>query len=291
MARLSFRSNETIHSSHFLASFSMTPLQLAILRHIHRYHFLTNRQLFTLGLGNQQVIRRATRQLATTPRKSPNLIRKSFPPHARLGRMAHVFSLGDRGKRYVEEESQVPLAKPILSTLTTNDYFHRLAVVDVRIALEQLPEISIPWFVSYFELERTEHQLRPLLRLDFADGSFVVPDGAFAIRGKERNAVFLLEYVRGYRQQRTIDQITRHTRLMVEDVMRQKGNLPDPPKVLFIFEHTSHARSIWKRMTTSGWFAPFANAFLFAPMEAFIHNPVNCWRMVHHPHLISLSSL
>ena len=269
----------------------MTPLQLAILRHIYRYHFLTNRQLFTLGLGNQQVIRRATRQLATTPRKSPYLIRKSFPPHARLGRMAHVFSLGDRGKRYLEKQSQVPMAKPILSTLTTNDYFHRLAVVDVRIALEQISEISIPWFVSYFEFERTEQGLQPRLRLDFTDGSFVIPDGVFAIRGKERNSVFLLEYVRGYRQQRTIDQITRHTRLIVEDVIRQNWNLPDPPKVLFIFEHTAHAQAIWKRMRTSGWFAPFAESFLFAPMEAFVHNPLKCWRVVGCSHLISLSSL
>lgn len=272
----------------------MSPLQLSILRALQRYHFLTNRQLHELGLGNVQVIRRTTHVLASTPPKAPLLIRKSFPPHARLGRMAHVFSLGKSGHHQLQHHERHPIPQNIFQPFTSLDYFHRLSVISFQMnlekALSKLPSTKLLWFHHYFEMIKRNRHFQSRLRLEFLDGGFTIPDSAFFLRLGNQSHLFLLEYVRGYRQQRTLEQIGRHVRLLQVSSIAHQWGIPTPPKILFLFEHASHAVGIRKRLQSkqTAWFMPFADAFLFAPWDAFVTSPLKCWRKVNTSTLHSL---
>jgi hypothetical protein len=145
------------------AADTITEADRSILLALGRFHFLTAAQASRLLYPNLNDDNRYVQRLTKRLVDSGYILRLRALPKPRKGQDPHVFSLGRKGRTYLQQLGFPiePYFRPSEERRTTeNSPFmaHRLAAIDVMIAADRLcranPSITYPRMLSERELKR-----------------------------------------------------------------------------------------------------------------------------------------
>ena len=148
----------------------LTAANIEVLRLLNRYRFLTNPQLLRLGLVHDNTsIYRILSRFGDGNR--PYIGKKDFGFIAGVGRLHRIYYLQKRGAQLLAEtlqldEDEVSYQKvkpPFLQ-----DYFHRLATIDVHIELDRFAAqygCAVRFFHTYFDVDGANRGTPPSDRL------------------------------------------------------------------------------------------------------------------------------
>jgi hypothetical protein len=194
------------------AAYTITEADRSILLALGRFHYLTaaqsSRLLYpNLDDDNRYVQRRLKRLV-----DNEYVLRLRALPIPRYGQAPHVFTLGRKGRTYLQQLGFPiePYFRPSEERRATeNSPFmtHRLAAIDVMIAADRLcaenPSITCPRMLSERELKRTALRVQvPSLTGQVRDVA-VIPDAWFQLAHRAGNPYSIaLELDRGTEDQK-----------------------------------------------------------------------------------------
>jgi hypothetical protein len=181
------------HSQHYPPS-TADPLRIgaaddAILRAINKLQYMTaaqvGRLLYPDARDENRYVQRRLRRLA----EAGYLLRLRELPSPRVGSAPHVFTLADRGRKYLEAQA---VALSSLYYRPSEEYKkardnpfmeHTIAAVDVLVAAERLATrqgILLPRLLTERQLKRNPARVQPLGHPD-ARPVAVIPDAWFEL--------------------------------------------------------------------------------------------------------------
>src|SRR5579871_3330967 len=193
------------------SQFAIRPIEEAILRAVHTYHYLTNEQIVRLkySKGSLSHVRNLTHRLTEA-----GFLQRVLLPDARMGKPKSIYTLGGRGIAYLRQlglEVVVKYRPSEEREKENNHHFlaHTLAVNDFLIAANLLPKRA-PHITLYdLRHERVlRHENPPRVTIKVGDkrertqSVAVIPDGWLDFRISDPGntpdqACILLELDRG----------------------------------------------------------------------------------------------
>jgi len=191
--------NDSPHSS---GVSSVGPLRIGavdeeILRAINHFQYMTAAQIGRLLYPNQHDGNRYVQRRLRSLVEAGYLLRLRELPTPRIGSAPHVFTLADKGRRFVAGRGD-PLAssyyRPSEERAKARDnpfMEHTLAAVDVLVAAESLcrkAPVSMPRLLNERQLKRSSVRVQPAGRPD-APRVAVIPDAWFQLKALDEPAV------------------------------------------------------------------------------------------------------
>jgi protein involved in plasmid replication-relaxation len=173
------------------AAYTITEADREMLLALRRFHYLTaaqvNRLLYPNNNDQNRYVQRRLKRLVD----NEYLLRLRALPMPRYGQAPHVFTLGRRGRTYLQQLGYVvePYFRPSEERRATENspfMIHRLAAIDVMIAADLLcqayPRISCPRMLSERELKRDPLRVQVAsLTTGGARDVAVIPDAWFQL--------------------------------------------------------------------------------------------------------------
>jgi hypothetical protein len=245
-----------------------------VLRLLNRYRFLTNPQLLRLGLVHDNTsIYRILSRFGDGNR--PYIGKKDFGFIAGVGRLHRIYYLQKRGAQLLAEtlqldEDEVNYQKvkpPFLQ-----DYFHRLATIDVYIELDRFAAqygCAVRFFHTYFDVDGANRGTPPSDRLRRRTkvplGRFhLIPDAIFRVTTPDgKDHLFALEVYNGRDTQRVHKQLRKHLHAQAEGAIAAAYGLALPYRVLLTFDSEAAMRAVLSRVRDDGQFAAAEPYFAF----------------------------
>src|SRR5215216_2799307 len=178
------------------AAYTITEADRSILLALERFHYLTaaqaSRLLYPKLNDDHRYMQRRLKRLVD----EDYVLRLRALPMPRYGQAPHVFTLGQKGRTYLQQLRfpVEPYFRPSEERRATeNSPFmtHRLAAIDVMIAADRLclgnPSITCPRMLSERELKRNALRVQvPSLATGQIRDVAVIPDAWFQLgRGAE----------------------------------------------------------------------------------------------------------
>src|SRR5215217_5417080 len=195
------------------AAYTITEADRSILLALGRFHYLTaaqaSRLLYPKLNDNHRYMQRRFKVLVD----KGYVLRLRVLPAPRYGQAPHVFTLGRKGRTYLQQLgfSVEPYFRPSEEKRASENspfMIHRLAAIDVMIAAERLcsenPSITCPRMLSERELKRTALRVQvPSVATGQARSIAVIPDGWFQLSYRNQNPYSIaLELDRGTEDQK-----------------------------------------------------------------------------------------
>ncbi|MBB4984780.1 replication-relaxation family protein [Streptomyces nymphaeiformis] len=194
---------------------SASPLRIGaadgeILCSINRFQYMTAAQVGRLLYPDQhddnRYVQRRLRRLA----EAGYVLRLRELPTPRVGSAPHVFTLADKGRRFVSGRGKALASayyRPSEERAKAEDnpfMEHTLAAIDVLVAAERLCRefnVSMPRLVTERQLKRSPVRVQPAGRPD-APRTTVIPDAWFELCVGGESVYIALELDRGTEQQK-----------------------------------------------------------------------------------------
>jgi hypothetical protein len=195
------------------AAYTITEADRSILLALERFHYLTaaqaSRLLYPKLNDNDRYMQRRLKRLVD----SEYVLRLRALPMPRYGQAPHVFTLGRKGRTYLQQLGfpVEPYFRPSEERRATeNSPFmtHRLAAIDVMITADLLclgnPSITCPRMLSERELKRNALRVQvPSLATGQIRDVAVIPDAWFQLaHGSESPYSIAIELDRGTEDQK-----------------------------------------------------------------------------------------
>ncbi|MEV5879859.1 replication-relaxation family protein [Streptomyces sp. NPDC052101] len=162
-----------------------------ILRAINRFQYITAAQVGRLLYPDQHDENRYVQRRLRSLAEAGYLLRLRELPTPRIGSAPHVFTLADRGRRFVAGRGDLLASsyyRPSEERAKAQDnpfMEHTLAAVDVLVAAERLCrgfQVSMPRLLIERQLKRSGVRVQPAGRPD-APRVAVIPDAWFQLTG------------------------------------------------------------------------------------------------------------
>ena len=246
----------------------ITNIQSNILLALARYKFLTISQLLHLNIGTTQKAYLWKQLASLRDRSQPLVKRQQFSITQALNgkpprRIEDWYFLNNNGKKALVEnlafdgQIKMPVGR---KSIASKDYQHRRHTIDFQIELDlwaKSANIKIPFFHTYFEKvgnARIDKNLRAKTRIDFDNGNYFIPDGAFSIIHNQGEKFFLMEMYQGNDTKRTISQLHKHALSMTKRYTHKAYQLPAQQSynIVLIFQHQSLKDAVINRIQTNG---------------------------------------
>lgn len=231
---------------------------LRVLECLGVYRFITVPQLQRLGIAKHKPsVYRILRRFQTFPRQL--IEKKDFGFIAGVGNLDSVYYLTKRGAALLAEVQRVDLATikyPKGVQVFQNDYFHRVATIDVHIACRQWAASTgaiVDVFDTYYDKtgsnrKRSGDKLRAQTRVDLSDG-FFVPDAIILYTKDDgRRRLAAVEVHNGRDTGRFMKQMAKHIQALEEGAVSDKYGVQFGNEILWVFEHESTMYAAIRRM-------------------------------------------
>src|SRR3954452_13876078 len=194
-------------------TYLITEVDESILRALARFHYLTaaqaSRLLYPTLLDDNRYVQRRLKRLVD----NDYVLRLRALPMPRYGQAPHVFTLGRRGRLYLQQlgfpvESYFRPSEERRATENSPFMTHRVAAIDVMIAADSLcranRSVTCPRMLSERELKRSAVRVRvPSLVGEQVRDVAVIPDAWFQLaQGMQSPYSIALEFDRGTEDQK-----------------------------------------------------------------------------------------
>ena len=231
--------------------------QLNTLEALKTFRYLTTKQLVKIGIA--QTEKSIRDKILPRLRVKPYPLIKSadFGFVAGVGRLPQLHYLTKRGALALADLHGVGLDQipyPIGTIQFSRDYFHRVAFIDLHIALEQYAqqtEQTVCFFHSYFDSSGNQRQANSQLVRDTQvrlNNETIIPDGNFMLKMQDgEKRLFTLELHRGNNTKRIIQQLETHARLIENECLPEKYKHPYDNYVLSVYDHQGTQHAVQRR--------------------------------------------
>ncbi|MBO1318310.1 hypothetical protein [Acanthopleuribacter pedis] len=268
-------------------------MQLSILLALARYRYLTCSQVVLMELGSLSAVRRAMRVLSAIRFPSPILLRRTFPPSARLGRIEHMYSLSAYGIIFLTE--QLPGYATSRSLAPTwevfkLDYEHRKLTVTSRILLEKAlrgqDEYDLLTWANYFEKsdevygEPVQPRRKAATEVTLASGKRCIPDGVFELSDPQQRGLYVVEVELSRKSSRVLSKVHQHQQALADGTFSRVFGLDEDYHAVFLLQHQTTLKRLLERLEKSSSFTPFRQHMLFTTLAALEIRPLTCWLRV-----------
>ena len=232
---------------------------LVTLEHLHTYRFLTVPQLVRLGVAqHKQSVYRVMQTLTGSRRKYADSIDFGFVPG--VGKVPRLYYLTSRGARVLAELWRTDIRDinyPKGSRLFRRDYFHRVATIDVNMAVRSWAERcggTVEFVDTYFDKlgsNRTAGpggKLRAKTRAEVFGKAFV-PDMIYLVTlaGGSQD-LSTVEIHNGRDSGRFMGQMEQHKDALRRGTLSHKYDLKLPCRVRWVFEFEATMKAAIRRM-------------------------------------------
>lgn len=240
-----------------------------VLQDIGTYKFLTCSQLLKL---NPDVSRKSMYSILSMLRsaKLRFIDHQTYGYHPQYWKLEDIHFLLPRGKTYLLKHTKLTTNNIKSSKHKTkfyDDYYHRLAVVDIHIAVRELCEsqkVNLCFFDAYFERggHYAKNQKETSTKLHY-NWSYVIPDAIFQRNDHGTTPLFCLEMHNGQRVKKICDQAIVYTDILKQGTVAHKYHVTHPTVVLLVFEHLSTLRTSLERLQALRRFDRMRDYFWF----------------------------
>ena len=266
---------------------------LAVMRLLNQYHYLTPRQLAQTGLVSSE--RSARKILARNigGKRAP-IERVRYPVSDVHGRLPDVYYLTRYGANEIicalrldPEHVYYPKGKPPC----LDDYRHRCMTIDFQIALDSFAtshDCEVPFFHTYFDFNGANRskagadnpalRRRALSKIPLGH-HYLIPDANFLLLSPHKKRhLFTCEIYRGQDTKRVLSQLLKHVYLLSKNTIAAQYGHPDLPwRVLCVFEATQAMLAVARRFAKEPLAGACINHFAFSTLELLRKDFANNW--------------
>lgn len=245
--------------------------QVAVLRHLSRYKFLTYDQFITLGVSKYKS---NLSKLIASLRDGKNPYMKKIPH--RFGIPAKHY-LTKRGAEILMELDQtdgqiIHYPKGTITT-DTQDQKHRTSTIDIQIALDQAVQshgLEVTFCDRYFDTtgnNRVAKNLKSKTALMYEGGKTLKADMTFMLSSEDVEELYLLELENGKDAKKAVPKCIMHAKAILRGSANEKFSYNKAYRTLWVFEHASTMESVMSRVAALPMFAELKEYFLFKPLD------------------------
>lgn len=271
-----------------------------ILKHLSYYRFLTCSQLVELGVSNlASSVYKFLRRFERGKGKNRPFYEGMVGFFEFGVGIPRLYYLTDKGGRFFAEyerldidEVQYIKGKPAMGY---NDLFHRIALIDFKIALNKLVESEDPhpdkpnkivFFDTYLEgtgsnasKKKQYREEKTRVYIDHPERNFISPDGIFRfIDNSDGDYLYCVEIDRTTNVKRCVDQVYIHLHALEQGALQAKYDIAEifsGYKIIYIFDNEQMVRLVQKRIRTDERFTEKIDAlfhFCFSSSKAIKEN-------------------
>ena len=256
-----------------------------------QYKLLCSSQLTELGLyKNKGDVTKLLKPM--TERKKPLIGVIKFPTDPTIGKLEYIYYLTKFGEKVLLEDLDYPqekIKKVKSKPISTKDYFHRRATIDLHIGLNQWLQNNngeIKFLNYYFDKVGTiknkdNKSVIEINRFYLENGKSFIPDISTKFRVNNENYIFLFEQHNGKDSKRLIDQLHIHLLAISQDVVSKKFKFNKSNRVAIVCEEKSVKDSIIQRLQEINNFNNFYDFFIFKTNDELKEDFFNNWTLIN----------
>lgn len=265
---------------------TITQVQGKILLALAQFKFLSNSQLYRLGIAKELTwIREKTREMAEG--KKPLIGKISFGVHPKVGRLENMYYLTIHGQKVlIEDLGETPetIKIPTGTTLFYKDYTHRKNTIDFHIALSLCCEeesIELLFFDSYFDKIGNEGKAGSVAKnkINIDKEDYIIPDAVFMLEKDQQQQLYLFEMYDGKDTKRTLQQLEKHIQALVLGSPSVKYNFPKAHHIAALFEYESLENAVIERIGYNPQYQNITKFFRLNSLERMKNE--KCWKDLH----------
>ncbi|MEL6669855.1 MAG: hypothetical protein AAFP08_12845 [Bacteroidota bacterium] len=260
------------------------PKEIAILKALARYKFLTYDQMIRLGIANHTSnLSSVTKGLREVKRPYIKKI-----PH-RVGTPIKHF-LTKRGKDalvelYHLQESDINY--PIGSILTdTQDQKHRTSIISIQIEVDlaaQAEGLEMLFCDRYFDTtgnNRVDKNLKSKTAFHCTDTQTVKADLIFSLQTPKQQEYYVLELENGKDSAKAVDKCINHAKALLKGSLNEKLGFSTGYRALWVFEYKSIMEKVIVKLQSISLFEHLHEYFLFKPLNQIEKEILSGWKNV-----------
>lgn len=260
------------------------PKEVAILKALARYKFLTYNQMIRLGIANH------SSNLSTVVKglrdmKKPYVKKISH----RIGSPVKHY-LTKRGKTALVELydiSEEEINHPKGAILTdTQDQKHRTSIISIQIEIDlacQAEGLSLLFCDRYFDStgnNRIDRNLKSKTAFHYTDTKTVKADLIFSIQTSKQEEYYVLELENGKDTAKGVEKCVNHAKALLKGSLNEKLGFSTGYRVLWVFEHQSIMDKTIVKLQSIPFFEHLHEYFLFKSLDQVSENILAGWQNV-----------
>lgn len=267
--------------------------QLSILENLHRYRFLTVKQMIAIGIAKDRYTISRNMQVLTGNKGNKKVFieAQDFGMLPSIGKLSKIHYLTKQGasllaEGYQVDESEINHPKGV--KIFTRDYFHRVATIDLHILARRFADkykLEFDFFHTYFEHTGANHSKKAnqpkrqaLTKVPLKNEKYFIPDCIFQVTDpEEKRWLFTAEIYRNHTTKRTMQQLEKHLYCLQEGAISTLYNYPRAVRVLMLCESKEAMRSLMERTRKNPLFAEAIVYFLFSTPEEIANDFAGNW--------------
>lgn len=227
----------------------ITDTQIEILKRLNQYRFLTTAQMVKSGASNTiKTAQQATKAL----REAGKPLIEYFEPEPlpNRGRFSRIYYLTKNGAKFLKENfilEPEEISYPKNVTLYSQEYFHRVATVDLHILArnfcEALKDVELDFFQTYFEKGNAVKKVPVTENISF------IPDCVFQITNPDNEPfLFVGEVYRSHTTKRVFQHLCKYLRVLEKGKINDFYNYKKKIPFLILCEQENAMKSLMKRI-------------------------------------------
>lgn len=256
-----------------------------------KYKFLCSSQFTRLGLyKNKGDVTNLLKPM--TEQKKPLIGVIKFPTDPTIGKLEYIYYLTKFGEKVLLEDLDYPqekIKKVKSKPISTKDYFHRRATIDLHIGLNQWLQNNngeIKFLNYYFDKVGTiknkdNKSVIEINRFYLENGKSFIPDISTKFRVNNESYIFLFEQHNGKDSKRLIDQLHIHLLAISQDVVSKKFKFNKSNRVAIVCEEKSVKDAVIQRLQKTDVFNTFYNFFIFKTNDELKEDFFNNWTLIN----------
>ena len=168
------------------------------------------------------------------------------------------------------------------TVLFLQDYFHRIATIDVQIALQERAfnhDVELLFFLTYFDKLSTGKRkgFRAETYIPFGDNQYLIADALCMLQTPMRKELYAIEMFNGLNVQRVHQSLEQHLLALKDGQPSKQFGLEYGSRVLCLFELETTKTQVMKRLNSDERFSSAKEYFLFKTLEELEGNVFEGW--------------
>jgi hypothetical protein len=255
--------------------------QIAVLKSLAHYKFLTYDQLIKLGVSKHKS---NLSKLVGSLRDGKNpYVRKI--PH-RFGVPAKHYLTKRGAEVLVElnqlEEKNIHFPKGVITT-DTQDQKHRTSTVDIQIAIDQAANsngLEVTFCDRYFDTtgnNRVAKNLKSKTAIIYEGSKTLKADMTFMLGSEDVEELYLFELENGQDAKKAVPKCIMHAKAILRGSANEKFSYNKAYRTLWVFESKATMESVIDRVSPLPIFSKLKEYFLFKPLDEIEQDVLAGW--------------
>lgn len=245
--------------------------QVAVLRHLAHYKYLTYDQLIKLGVSKYKS---NLSNVVASLREGKNPYVRKIPHRFGIPAKHYLTKRGAEVLIALGHANGGPIHYP-KGTITTDtqDQKHRTTTIEIQIAIDQAAQsngLEVTFCDRYFDTtgnNRVAKNLKSKTALIYEGGKTLKADMTFMLGSEDIEELYLLELENGKDAKKAVPKCIMHAKAILRGSANEKFFYNKAYRTLWVFEHASTMQSVISRVAALPMFTKLKEYFLFKSLD------------------------